>query len=133
MAEIHDQFDTILILDFGSQVCLPYLLAGQAKAHLQYSHLITRRCRELNVYAELMPCTQKVKALTWKPKGEVVSHTTWGLLMTIAQASSSPDRPIPCTTTMHPMLILTYSSWAYRSSAYAMGCRCVHRWPSVWA
>jgi hypothetical protein len=25
MAEIHDQFDTILILDFGSQVCAPAL------------------------------------------------------------------------------------------------------------
>ena len=71
MAEIHDQFDTILILDFGSQVCLISFLADQAKAHLQYSHLITRRCRELNVYAELMPCTQKVKALSWKPKGKL--------------------------------------------------------------
>lgn len=74
MAEIHDQFDTILILDFGSQVSLSYVAAGQAKAHLQYSHLITRRCRELNVYAELMPCTQKVKELSWKPKGGLVKQ-----------------------------------------------------------
>ena len=123
MSEIHDQFDTILILDFGSQVGLTFLSAGKAKAHLQYSHLITRRCRELNVYAELMPCTQKVKALSWKPKGEVVQRTPNRPLLTIAQASSSPDRPIPCTMTMHPMLILMYSSWAYLSSAYATGCR----------
>ncbi|EPT01677.1 hypothetical protein FOMPIDRAFT_1161212 [Fomitopsis schrenkii] len=63
MAEIHDQFDTVLILDFGSQ----------------YSHLITRRCRELNVYAELMPCTQKVKALSWKPKGIILSGSPYSV------------------------------------------------------
>ncbi|KZT67444.1 GMP synthase [Daedalea quercina L-15889] len=63
MAEIHDQFDTVLILDFGSQ----------------YSHLITRRCRELNVYAELMPCTQRVKALTWKPKGIILSGSPYSV------------------------------------------------------
>ncbi|KAG5221776.1 GMP synthase (glutamine-hydrolyzing) [Salix suchowensis] len=52
MAEIHDQFDTVLILDFGSQ----------------YSHLITRRCREHKVYAELMPCTTNLKDVHFKPK-----------------------------------------------------------------
>jgi len=63
MAEIHDQFDTILILDFGSQ----------------YSHLITRRCRELNVYAELMPCTEKIKDLGWKPKGVILSGSPYSV------------------------------------------------------
>ncbi|KIJ51528.1 hypothetical protein M422DRAFT_26936 [Sphaerobolus stellatus SS14] len=56
-------FDTILILDFGSQ----------------YSHLITRRCRELNVYAELMPCTQKIKDLDWKPKGIILSGSPYSV------------------------------------------------------
>jgi GMP synthase (glutamine-hydrolysing) len=50
-------FDTILVLDFGSQ----------------YSHLITRRLREFNVYAEMLPCTQKINELTWKPKGIILS------------------------------------------------------------
>lgn len=50
-------FDTILVLDFGSQ----------------YSHLITRRLRELNVYSEMLPCTQKLADLTWKPKGIILS------------------------------------------------------------
>ncbi|PIL35473.1 hypothetical protein GSI_02201 [Ganoderma sinense ZZ0214-1] len=63
MAEIHDQFDTILILDFGSQ----------------YSHLITRRCRELNVYAELMPCTQKIKDVKFKPKGIILSGSPYSV------------------------------------------------------
>ncbi|KAI0077092.1 GMP synthase [Panus rudis PR-1116 ss-1] len=63
MAEIHDQFDTILILDFGSQ----------------YSHLITRRCRELNVYAELLPCTQKIKDIKFKPKGVILSGSPYSV------------------------------------------------------
>ncbi|KAF8313696.1 GMP synthase [Clavulina sp. PMI_390] len=62
-AAIHDAYDTILILDFGSQ----------------YSHLITRRCRELNVYAELLPCTQKIKDLTWKPKGVILSGSPYSV------------------------------------------------------
>lgn len=53
----HTLFDTILVLDFGSQ----------------YTHLITRRLRELNVYSELLPCTQKLSELTWKPKGVILS------------------------------------------------------------
>lgn len=50
-------FDTILVLDFGSQ----------------YSHLITRRLREINVYSEMLPCTQKLADLSWKPKGIILS------------------------------------------------------------
>ncbi|KZF19389.1 GMP synthase subunit B [Xylona heveae TC161] len=55
--EPHKSFDTILVLDFGSQ----------------YSHLITRRLRELNVYSEMLPCTQKLSELSWKPKGIILS------------------------------------------------------------
>ena len=53
----HKTFDTILVLDFGSQ----------------YSHLITRRLRELNVYSEMLPCTQKLSELDWTPKGVILS------------------------------------------------------------
>ncbi|KAJ5042420.1 uncharacterized protein L3040_004969 [Drepanopeziza brunnea f. sp. 'multigermtubi'] len=53
----HNLFDTILTLDFGSQ----------------YTHLISRRLRELNVYSEMLPCTQKLSELTWKPKGIILS------------------------------------------------------------
>ncbi|KAH6913535.1 GMP synthase [Coprinopsis sp. MPI-PUGE-AT-0042] len=63
MSEIHDQFDTILILDFGSQ----------------YSHLITRRCREHHVYAELMPCTAKIKDVPFKPKGIILSGSPYSV------------------------------------------------------
>ncbi|KAF7374112.1 hypothetical protein MSAN_00292300 [Mycena sanguinolenta] len=63
MTEIHDQFDTILILDFGSQ----------------YSHLITRRCREHNVYAELLPCTTQMKDVKFKPKGIILSGSPYSV------------------------------------------------------
>ncbi|AAS53030.1 AER350Wp [Eremothecium gossypii ATCC 10895] len=55
--QVSSVFDTILVLDFGSQ----------------YSHLITRRLREFNVYAEMLPCTQKISELGWKPKGVILS------------------------------------------------------------
>ena len=55
--EPHQTFDTILILDFGSQ----------------YSHLITRKLRELNVYSEMLPCTQDISQLTWSPRGIILS------------------------------------------------------------
>lgn len=51
-------FDTILILDFGSQ----------------YTHLITRRLRDLGIYSEMLPCTAtlgEIKSL--HPKGIVLS------------------------------------------------------------
>ncbi|KAJ3480926.1 hypothetical protein NLG97_g7945 [Lecanicillium saksenae] len=55
--EPHKLYDTILVLDFGSQ----------------FSHLLIRRMREFNVYAELLPCTQKASELAWKPKGIILS------------------------------------------------------------
>ncbi|KAI0392396.1 GMP synthase [Xylariaceae sp. FL0594] len=53
----HNTFDTVLVLDFGSQT----------------SHLILRRLRSLNVYAEMLPCTTKLSELDWTPVGIVLS------------------------------------------------------------
>jgi len=81
MGEIHDQFDTILILDFGSQVSRisDFLQWHLLFLLLQYSHLITRRCREFNVYAELMPCTTKISEIKFKPKGVILSGSPYSV------------------------------------------------------
>ncbi|KAH3661514.1 hypothetical protein OGAPHI_006361 [Ogataea philodendri] len=55
--QVSEVFNTILVLDFGSQ----------------YSHLIIRRLREFNVYAEMLPCTQKISELPFKPVGVILS------------------------------------------------------------
>lgn len=52
-ASLAEAYDSVLILDFGSQ----------------YSHLITRRVREIGVYCEMQACTYKLEDLKFKPKG----------------------------------------------------------------
>ena len=37
------------------------------------SHLITRKLRDLNVYSEMLPCTQQLSDLSWKPRGIILS------------------------------------------------------------
>ncbi|KAJ2135770.1 GMP synthase (glutamine-hydrolyzing), partial [Coemansia sp. RSA 1935] len=61
--EVANMYDTVLILDFGSQ----------------YSHLITRRIRECGVYCELLPCTQKIAELKFKPKGVILSGSPYSI------------------------------------------------------
>ncbi|KAJ2786831.1 GMP synthase (glutamine-hydrolyzing) [Coemansia interrupta] len=62
-AQVSNMYDTVLILDFGSQ----------------YSHLITRRIREAGVYCELLPCTQKIAELKFKPKGVILSGSPYSI------------------------------------------------------
>src|ERR1041385_8348510 len=51
-------FETVLILDFGSQ----------------YTQLIGRRIREANVYSEILPFSASLeKVLSYRPKGIVLS------------------------------------------------------------
>ncbi|KAG9293679.1 hypothetical protein G9A89_019016 [Geosiphon pyriformis] len=63
VTQVHSLYDTILILDFGSQ----------------YSHLIARRVREFGVYCEMLPCTQKISDLHFHPKGVILSGSPYSV------------------------------------------------------
>ena len=67
-------FDTILCYDFGSQYDRSTVIAeGERLADsdvLRYSHLITRRLRDFNIYCELQPCTTKLSEIPFRPKGQ---------------------------------------------------------------
>jgi GMP synthase (glutamine-hydrolysing) len=68
--------DKIVVLDFGSQ----------------YSHLISRRIRESNVYCELLPYNTPIKTITeLKPKGIVLSG---GPASVYEENSPKPDEKI---------------------------------------
>lgn len=41
--------------------------------------MITRRLREINVYSEMLPCTQKIADLPWKPTGVILSGSPWSV------------------------------------------------------
>jgi GMP synthase (glutamine-hydrolysing) len=49
------------------------LYTGADRENSQYTHLITRRLRELNVYSEMHPCTVKLADLPFKPAGIILS------------------------------------------------------------
>ncbi|KMU86034.1 GMP synthase [Coccidioides immitis H538.4] len=55
----HSVFDTIL----------PVRRRGNLRSQLAFDH----PKRELNVYSEMVPCTQRLADLTWKPKGVILS------------------------------------------------------------
>ena len=68
--------DKIIVLDFWSQ----------------YSHLISRRIRESNVYCELLPYNTPIKTITeLKPKGIVLSG---GPASVYEKNSPKPDEKI---------------------------------------
>lgn len=80
--------EKILILDFGSQ----------------YTQLIARRIRELNVYSEIVPCT-KIPEITPDIKGIILSGSPFSV--------SSPDKPafdIQAVLNKRPILGVCYGA-----------------------
>ncbi|KAG2336419.1 hypothetical protein BDR05DRAFT_1005894 [Suillus weaverae] len=75
-SRIRDQFDTILMLDFGSQVrdmpCSSSNCIDHECCFRTATRLIAWRYRELNACAELTPRTSKLADLKFKPKGSLM-------------------------------------------------------------
>ncbi|KAI8869561.1 GMP synthase [Ramicandelaber brevisporus] len=60
---MHQMYDTVLILDHGSQ----------------YTHLLVKRLREHGVYSEMVACTTKLSELDYKPKGIILSGSPYSI------------------------------------------------------
>lgn len=74
-AQLHSTRPQIAILDFGSQ----------------YSHLIARRVRELNVFCELYSCLVKGEVLR---KNNVIGIILSGGPNSVYEVSQRPPRPM---------------------------------------
>ncbi|KAI1814110.1 GMP synthase [Poronia punctata] len=103
----HSTFDTILVLDFGSQT----------------SHLILRRLRSLNVYAEMLPCTTKLAELDWTPVGIVLSGGPSSVYDEGAPRVDPAifDLGVPILSVIPFATLVRHS--AYRSSGICYGCQ----------
>ena len=80
--------EKILILDFGSQ----------------YTQLIARRIRELNVYSEIVPCT-KVPEITPDIKGIILSGSPFSV-----SATDKPNFDIQTVLNQRPILGVCYGA-----------------------
>ncbi|KAI8927846.1 class I glutamine amidotransferase-like protein [Entophlyctis helioformis] len=94
---VAQQYETVLILDFGSQ----------------YTHLVARRIRELGVYCELFACTTKLADIPFRPTGVVLSGSPYSVY--------APDAPHvdPAVWTLGvPILGICYG---LQETAWALG------------
>lgn len=111
----------------------------------QYSHLITRRCREHNIYAELQPCTLKIVDLHFKPKGALPWIVCEMTITICFQESSSLVRRTLFTIRILLMSIPLCSTLEFLSWVSVMGSRCdnsswelycfnwdYRKWPGHW-
>ncbi|KAK7414112.1 GMP synthase (glutamine-hydrolyzing), partial [Neonectria punicea] len=101
----HNNFDTILVLDFGSQT----------------SHLILRRLRALSIYAEMLPCTTKLADLTWKPKGVVLSGGPSSVYDEGSPRETSPLHILVFRSSVSAMVARQEIAWQTNSANVARG------------
>ena len=62
--------------------------------------------REFNVYAEMLPCTQKIAELSWKPKGIILSGGPYSVYAEDALMS-----------------IMIFSNWVFQFWVFVMVCK----------
>ena len=102
----HHQFDTILIIDFGSQ----------------YTHLILRRLRYLSIYCEIVSPYDDLSTLKFKPVGVFRQLFTKLSRLLTDLVKFQGVRP-RCMRRMLRMLALSSTAGTYLAWVYAMACR----------